>query len=336
MNREEIDKYLREGEGTKVEFKRDFSDQGHSFAKVMCAFANTEGGILFLGVGDTGNVLGVDKPDEAIRRLTGFARSCSPSLSPTFGRVEYENGRVVVYAIIERKPPCQYQHIFWKRVGSSCERADLDEVKYLYEKSRPIDEITSTGKPDLDQALLSQPYTETFKPPRVFISYSWESEDHKVWVRYLGERLYQAGIEARLDQWFVKPGESFTVFMEQEVEQGDFVIVVCTPAYAQKSNNRRGGVGYEQQIVSAHLMAGTARSKFIPILRSGDYKPGPDCAIPTHFLGIAWIDFRDDAAFDKSLEDLIRVIFSKPRFAPPPLGSPPLLQTSSKLDFVHF
>jgi hypothetical protein len=168
---------------------------------------------------------------------------------------------------------------------------------------------------------------ELSKAPRVFISYSWESEDHKQWVRYLGERLYQAGIEARLDQWFIKPGESFTVFMEQEVEQADFVIVVCTPAYAHKSNKRQGGVGYEQQIVSGQLMTGTSRSKFIPILRSGDYEPGLDCAVPTHFRGIAWIEFRNDAAFEESLEDLIRVIFSKPRFAPPPLGARPSLET---------
>ena len=149
----------------------------------------------------------------------------------------------------------------------------------------------------------------------------------KAWVRYLGERLYEAGIEARLDQWFVQPGESFTAFMEQEVAAADFVLVVCTPSYAHKSNNRQGGVGYEQQIVSGQLMSGTARSKFIPILRKGGYEPGPDCAIPTHFLGIAWIEFRDDVAFEESLEDLIRVIFSKPRFAPPPLGARPSLET---------
>jgi len=168
---------------------------------------------------------------------------------------------------------------------------------------------------------------EPSKPPRVFISYSWESEDHKSWVRYLGERLYKSGIEARLDQWFVQPGESFTAFMEQEVTAADFILVVCTPSYARKSNNRRGGVGYEQQIVSGQLMSGTPRSKFIPILRKGDYEPGAGCAIPAHFLGIAWIEFRDDLAFEKSLEDLIRVILSKPRFAPPPLGARPSLET---------
>jgi hypothetical protein len=178
---------------------------------------------------------------------------------------------------------------------------------------------------------------EPSKPPRVFISYSWESEDHKSWVRYLGERLYKAGIEARLDQWFVQPGESFTAFMEQEVAAADFVLVVCTPSYARKSNNRQGGVGYEQQIVSGQLMSGTARSKFIPILRKGGYEPGPDFALPTHFLGIAWIEFRDDEAFDRSLEDLIRVLLSKPRFAPPPLGPRPSLETitSTKLNRIR-
>jgi regulator of sirC expression with transglutaminase-like and TPR domain len=168
---------------------------------------------------------------------------------------------------------------------------------------------------------------ELSKPPRVFISYSWESEDHKSWVRHLGEKLYEAGIEARLDQWFVQPGESFTAFMEQEVAAADFVLVVCTPSYAHKSNNRQGGVGYEQQIVSGQLMSGTARSKFIPILRKGEYEPGPNSAIPTHFLGVAWIEFRNDVAFEESLEDLIRVIFSKPRFAPPPLGARRSLET---------
>lgn len=170
---------------------------------------------------------------------------------------------------------------------------------------------------------------ESSKPPRVFISYSWESDEHKEWVRYLAEGLCQVGIDTHLDQWDVDPGESFTAYMVQEIKKSNFVIVVCTPSYAEKSDSYEGGVGYEQQIVSGQLMAGFPRSKFIPILRKGESVHGPDCAIPTHFLGIAWIDFRDDAAFKQSFEDLIRVIYSKPKFARPPLGAPPDLETTS-------
>src|SRR5262249_28212470 len=152
--------------------------------------------------------------------------------------------------------------------------------------------------------------------------------------RYLCEKLRQAGIEARLDQWFVHPGESFTAFMEQEVEAADFVLVVCTPSYAQKSNDRRGGVGYEQQIVSGQLMYGITRSKFIPILRKGEDVPGPDRAIPTPFLGIAWFDFGRGAFLEEGFEDVVRAIFPKPRFEPPPLGDPPILKTVSATPWV--
>jgi hypothetical protein len=166
-----------------------------------------------------------------------------------------------------------------------------------------------------------------YNSPRVFISYSWDSLEHRRWVRFLAERLRINGIDARLDQWHIKAGESFTRFMEEEVTASDFVIAVCTPAFARKSNTRQGGAGYEQQIVSGLLVSGSPRSKFIPIIRSGEYEPGPDCAIPTHFTGIAAIDFRHHAEFQERLEDLLRVIFDRPRFAPPPLGTRPALPT---------
>ncbi|HEX8179478.1 MAG TPA: TIR domain-containing protein [Pyrinomonadaceae bacterium] len=159
--------------------------------------------------------------------------------------------------------------------------------------------------------------------PKVFISYSWDSRKHKDWVRILSERLVLGGLDVLLDQWHVKGGDSFTQFMEKSVANSDFVVVVLTPSYARKSNERKGGVGYEQQIVSGQIMAGIPRSKFIPIVRSGRYEDGPKCAIPTHFAGIAAIDFRRDKEFDEKLEELLRTIHSKPQFAPPAIGTPP-------------
>ena len=163
--------------------------------------------------------------------------------------------------------------------------------------------------------------------PKVFISYSWESQSHKDWVRYLAEQLVVNGVDVLLDQWHVSGGESFTTFMENSVATADYVILVCTPTYAQKSNARKGGVGYEQQIVSGQLISGTARSKFIPIVRLGDYDIGPNCSIPTHFSGIATIDFRHPSEFHDKLEDLLRILHRKPKYGPPPVGSVPQLET---------
>ena len=155
---------------------------------------------------------------------------------------------------------------------------------------------------------------------RVFISYSWETEDHKSWVRKLADQLTHAGLNVRLDQWHVGPGKSLTQFMEEELRAADFSIVVCTPEYTRKSDARKGGVGYEQQIISGDLLSGIERSKFIPILRAGEFAPGPNHAIPAHFSGIATIDFRKDEAFKESLEKLLRVIYGVPKFTPPERG----------------
>src|SRR5271169_7139759 len=92
-------------------------------------------------------------------------------------------------------------------------------------------------------------------PPKVFISYSWESEDHKTWVRFLAERLTKNGVDVRLDQWHIVHGQSLTQFMESEVQSCDFVLVICTKDYCRKSIKRSGGVGYEQQIITGHIVA---------------------------------------------------------------------------------
>jgi hypothetical protein len=170
--------------------------------------------------------------------------------------------------------------------------------------------------------------------PRVFISYSWDSFQHKAWVRFLAERLVCNGADVRLDQWHVKAGESFTQFMENEVATADYVLIICTPAYAQKASAREGGVGYEQQIVSGHLVSGTPRSRFIPIMRAGGHELGKKCAIPESFLGVVTLDFRDDEQFPCSLERLLRALFLQPEFSPPVLGKPPTLPATTETTLV--
>ena len=158
----------------------------------------------------------------------------------------------------------------------------------------------------------------------VFVSYSWDFDDHKNWVRQLAERLVSNGVHVRLDQWDVQYGESLTQFMEERIPESDFVLIICTPSYAVKSTQRQGGVGYEAQIMSAQIAASIPRSKFVPIIRSGRLKPNePDCAIPPHFQGIMTVDMRQEAQYTVMFENLLRHIYGQPAVMRPPLGSPP-------------
>lgn len=52
-----------------------------------------------------------------------------------------------------------------------------------------------------------------------FISYSWDNDDHKMWVRDLATRLHGEGITVKLDQWHLVPGDQLPQFMETAVRK---------------------------------------------------------------------------------------------------------------------
>jgi hypothetical protein len=78
--------------------------------------------------------------------------------------------------------------------------------------------------PIADEHHHSIPATES-QPPQCFISYSWDSQQHKEWVRKLAEALTAHHVGAVLDQWEVQPRTDLAHFMEK-ASRTDFVVVV--------------------------------------------------------------------------------------------------------------
>ena len=74
------------------------------------------------------------------------------------------------------------------------------------------------------------------KPPRVFISYSHDSAEHKEWVLKFATTLRQRGVDAVLDQWDLKPGFDLPHFMETELASCDYAVMVCSERYVAKAN----------------------------------------------------------------------------------------------------
>jgi hypothetical protein len=164
------------------------------------------------------------------------------------------------------------------------------------------------------------------QPPKCFISYSWDSEDHRAWVRKLAEGLRAYHVDAILDQWGVQPGTDLAHFMES-AGQTDFVIVVCTPDYARKANEGEASVGYEKRIITAKLRKLHPEDRaIIPVLRTGGTN-----AIPTFLVDLAYLDFTIDDDFDVRLKDLARAVFEEPECVPPPLGPMPELHPAAPL-----
>ena len=99
--------------------------------------------------------------------------------------------------------------------------------------------------------------------PSAFISYSWEDEKHKEWVKKFAEQLRKDGVDAILDQWHLDLGDQLPDFMEKSIRDNDFVLIICTPKYKEKSDMRAGGVGYEGDIITAEVFTNRNHKKFI-------------------------------------------------------------------------
>ena len=161
--------------------------------------------------------------------------------------------------------------------------------------------------------------------PKVFISYSHDSPEHKRWVSELAARLRHNGINAILDQWDLGLGDDVTRFMERGIVDADRVLVICTGKYVSKANDDEGGVGYERMIVNAELVRNLGTDKFIPIIRQASGKE----KTPT-FLGTrVYADFTNDSQFDAECEKLIHELYEMPIVEKPPLGKSPFSSVES-------
>ena len=159
--------------------------------------------------------------------------------------------------------------------------------------------------------------------PLAFISYSWDDEAHKEWVADLATALRNDGIETILDQWHAVPGDQLPEFMERQIRESDYVLVICTPNYRLKSDERKGGVGYEGDIMTAEVHASSNHRKFIPVLAQGLWER----AAPSWLKGKYYVDLSSPDKRTENYSDLLTTLQGK-RSAAPPLRKPS--QTSTK------
>ena len=109
-------------------------------------------------------------------------------------------------------------------------------------------------------------------PTRIFISYSHGSDTHRLFVQQLAQRLRGDGLDCQIDQYVNGfPAEGWQRWMENSIEQSDFVLVVCTPLYLQRyrgqDTNGGRGVSFEGVVISQTLYDAYYRNtKFVPVL----------------------------------------------------------------------
>lgn len=124
------------GEKINYDFKEELPDN-KKISQEICAFANMRGGILILGVTDSGEVIGINNNelDEIQQRIVNVIRdACNPSPEIEFFIFNHNlmNKSIMVVEIkgMEIKP-CMTQEKIYIRVGTSVRVAKPDEVRKL-------------------------------------------------------------------------------------------------------------------------------------------------------------------------------------------------------------
>ena len=123
------------GEDEHTEFKPHFRDRG-KVGRAICAFANTGGGLVVLGISDSQQIVGVaEDSDQVQERLTSFLQSgCSSPVSARLDRHEDPEGWVHWVEVPGQRgfEPMRYDGRVWVRRGRSSVEPSPTELQDLY------------------------------------------------------------------------------------------------------------------------------------------------------------------------------------------------------------
>jgi hypothetical protein len=192
----------------------------------------------------------------------------------------------------------------------------LNEARKILEKASVI--VTFTKQFDMYQESITNDINELeyismqFEPekPTCFISYSWDNDAHKKWVRELANDIERFGIKVKLDQKDELEISDLAQYMEESIRLSDLIILVCTPQYKKKADSGKSGVGYEKCIITGEILTNAShRTKFLPIIRNGS----PSESLPSFIATHLWYDFRDDCNYDEQITTIAKRVFQGTR-----------------------
>ncbi len=161
-------------------------------------------------------------------------------------------------------------------------------------------------------------------PKRVFISYAHEPDPSTLHqqVRSLGDDLRRNGLDAHFDQMNnAAPEEGWYLWMERQIQEADFVLVVCRETYLRRYEQREvqgkgKGAIWEGAIIRQELYDSAGKNKkfaavlFEPV--DEQHIPGPLRAFARFCLPDKWVE-------------LLRWLTDQPEYVPPPIGQVPVL-----------
>jgi predicted HTH transcriptional regulator len=112
MNFKDIERWIEEGEGFHLEFKRKVSSP-EKIARSLIAFANSKGGRMLFGIDDDGSIVGVESEKAEMEEILLAGKYfCDPPIEPTIDIIPHGGKDIIVATIAEsfEKPHVLFQN----------------------------------------------------------------------------------------------------------------------------------------------------------------------------------------------------------------------------------
>ncbi|MBE7411822.1 MAG: putative DNA binding domain-containing protein [Leptospiraceae bacterium] len=106
---------IEKGESQSVEFKQSWRDE---YLKTIAAFANTDGGTLFIGIDDKGKVVGIENIKDLLNLLPNKINSRLGIVADVLGLSKNRKAYIKV-EVAKNFAPISFNGKFYKRSGSS-------------------------------------------------------------------------------------------------------------------------------------------------------------------------------------------------------------------------
>lgn len=159
--------------------------------------------------------------------------------------------------------------------------------------------------------------------PKVFISYSWDSDEYKNRVVEFATSLMASGIDVLLDRWSMVEGDDLYAFMERSVTDDTVtnVLMLLSPEYGKRADGRIGGVGAEAQIISAQLYTKTEQTKYIPVVFQLDDQGR--CDPPAYLRSRLYFNLANPETYRVEFKRLVRRLYGHEDLKKPEVGKRP-------------